>query len=134
MRRIRKTDNNRISRACGAKIVHRPEEIKLSDVGTGAGLFEIRKIGDEFFTFIVNCEEPKACSIILRGSSKDFINEIERNLMDAIFVARNIILSPFLLPGGGATEIQISRHLADNCEKIKGVMQWPYLAVGLAME
>jgi len=27
IRRIRKTDNNRIARACGAKIVNRPEEI-----------------------------------------------------------------------------------------------------------
>lgn len=35
IRRLRKTDNNRIARACGATIVNRPEEIKDSDVGTG---------------------------------------------------------------------------------------------------
>jgi hypothetical protein len=34
IRRLRKTDNNRIARACGATIVNRPEEIKDSDVGT----------------------------------------------------------------------------------------------------
>lgn len=34
IRRLRKTDNNRIARACGATIVNRPEEIKESDVGT----------------------------------------------------------------------------------------------------
>jgi chaperonin GroEL (HSP60 family) len=56
IRRLRKTDNNRIARACGATIVHRPEEIRESDVGTGAGLFEVKKIGDEFFTFIVDCK------------------------------------------------------------------------------
>ena len=56
IRRLRKTDNNRIARACGATIVHRPEEIRESDIGTGAGLFEVKKIGDEFFTFIVDCE------------------------------------------------------------------------------
>lgn len=47
IRRIRKTDNNRIARACGATIVNRTEELKEADVGTGAGLFEIRKFGDE---------------------------------------------------------------------------------------
>ena len=56
IRRLRKTDNNRIARACGATIVHRPEEIRESDIGTGAGLFEVKKIGDEFFTFIVDCK------------------------------------------------------------------------------
>jgi hypothetical protein len=45
IRRLRKTDNNRIARATGATIVHRPEEIRESDIGTGAGLFEVVKIG-----------------------------------------------------------------------------------------
>lgn len=49
-------DNNRIARATGASIVHRPEEIRESDIGTRAGLFDVRKIGDEFFTFIVDCK------------------------------------------------------------------------------
>lgn len=66
IRRVRKTDNNRIARACGATIVHRPEEAKESDVGTKCGLFEVVKIGDEFFSFIVDCKEPKACTILLR--------------------------------------------------------------------
>ena len=38
VRRLRKTDNNRVARACGATIVNRPEDIKDSDIGTGAGL------------------------------------------------------------------------------------------------
>ncbi|BBG96546.1 DNA glycosylase superfamily protein [Prunus dulcis] len=40
MRRLRKTDNNRIAKACGAVIVNRPDELQQSDVGTGAGIFE----------------------------------------------------------------------------------------------
>lgn len=47
MRRVRKSDNNRIARACGATIVNRTEELKDEDVGTGAGLFEIKKVGQE---------------------------------------------------------------------------------------
>ena len=55
----------------------RAEEIRESDIGTGAGLFEVLKIGDEFFTFIVDCKQPKACSIVLRGASKDVLNEVQ---------------------------------------------------------
>jgi T-complex protein 1 subunit gamma len=80
IRRLRKTDNNRIAKACGATIVNRPDELQESDVGTGAGLFEVKKIGDEFFAFIVDCKDPKACTVLLRGASKDLLNEVERNL------------------------------------------------------
>jgi T-complex protein 1 subunit gamma len=54
-------------------------------------LFEIKKIGDDYFTFLTECKKPKACSIILRGASKDVLNEIERNLHDAMGVARNVL-------------------------------------------
>jgi T-complex protein 1 subunit gamma len=47
IRRVRKTDNNRIARAVGATIVNRVEDIRESDVGVGCGLFHIEKIGDE---------------------------------------------------------------------------------------
>lgn len=46
-RRLRKSDNNRVARATGATIVNRADEIQESDIGTGCGLFEVRKIGDE---------------------------------------------------------------------------------------
>ena len=51
------------------------EEIRDQDIGTKAGLFEVLKIGDEFYSFIVDCKEPKACTILLRGASKDVLNE-----------------------------------------------------------
>ena len=34
-------------RAVGATVVNRTDELKQSDLGTGCGLFEIKKIGDE---------------------------------------------------------------------------------------
>jgi T-complex protein 1 subunit gamma len=47
IRRVRKSDNNRIARAVGATIVNRVEDLRESDVGTGCGLFHIEKLGDE---------------------------------------------------------------------------------------
>ena len=43
IRRVRKTDNLRIARCCGATIVSRPEELTEADVGTRAGTFEVRR-------------------------------------------------------------------------------------------
>eukprot|EP00754_Rhynchopus_humris_P034009 Rhum_TRINITY_DN1549_c0_g1::Rhum_TRINITY_DN1549_c0_g1_i1::g.4521::m.4521/K09495/CCT3, TRIC5; T-complex protein 1 subunit gamma len=134
IRRLRKTDNNRVARATGATIVHRPEEVKESDIGTGAGLFQVQKIGDEYFTFIVDCKEPKACSILLRGASKDTLNEIERNLADAMNVARNIFYSPKVVYGGGSIEMAVSQFLMEKSKTITGVQQKTYQAVAQALE
>ena len=123
---MRKTDNLRVARACGATIVNRTDEISEDNIGLGAGLFEVRKIGDEYFTFIEDCKDPKACTILLRGASKDILNEVERNLQDAIHVARNIYLKPKLVPGGGAVEMEVSHLLTEKSKSLKGVIQWPY--------
>jgi T-complex protein 1 subunit gamma len=134
LRRVRKTDNNRIARATGATIVNRVDDIQASDVGTACGLFEIEKIGDEYFTFLTKCSTPKACTILLRGPSKDILNEIERNLHDAMGVARNVMFHPSLCPGGGATEMAVAVRLAQKAKSIEGIQQWPYRAVADAME
>nr|CAI5845466.1 unnamed protein product [Callosobruchus analis] len=128
IRRLRKSDNNRVARACGATVVNRTEELQESDVGTGAGLFEIKKLGDEYFCFITECKNPKACTIILRGASKDILNETERNLQDALQVARNIMLSPRLVPGGGAIEMAVAQRL------LQKTTHGPYAALAHALE
>jgi T-complex protein 1 subunit gamma len=134
VRRLRKSDNLRVARACGATIVNRTEEISDSDIGTECGLFEVRKIGDEYFTFIEECKDPKACTILLRGASKDILNEVERNLQDALHVARNIYRDPRLVPGGGAVEMEVSRFLTAKSKALDGVIQGPYRAVATALE
>lgn len=126
VRRTKKSDNNRISRATGASVVNETSDLKEGDIGTGCGLFEVRKIGDEwvptadligtivlsirrYYTFFDQCKNPKACTIILRGANKDVLNEIERNFHDAMNVTRNVMLEPRLTPGGGAVEMALSR-------------------------
>lgn len=134
LRRLKKSDNNRIARAVGAIIVNRPEEIKEEDLGKGCGLFEVQKIGDEYFTFMTKCSNPKACTILLRGASKDVLNEVERNLQDAMHVARNVMVDPRLVPGGGAAEMALSHALEEKAKSVVGVIQWPYKAIARALE
>jgi len=134
IRRVKKSDNNRLARASGATIVFRTEELKEEDIGTKCGLFEVKKIGDEYFSFIAECSDPKACTIVLRGASRDILKEVERNLQDAMNVARNIFLDPKVVPGGGAVEMAVSHSLLELSKTMTGVEQWPYRAVVQALE
>ncbi|UYV72672.1 CCT3 [Cordylochernes scorpioides] len=146
IRRVRKTDNNRIARATGATVVNRTDELREQDVGTRAGLYEVKKIGDEiqqevnkkvwfrYFTFITECKDPKACTILLRGPSKDILAEVERNLQDALCVARNVLLEPRLVPGGGATEMAVGQLLLQKAKTLDSARQGAYRAVATALE
>ena len=131
-----KSDNNRVVHAVGATIVNRVGDLRESNVGTKCGLFYIDKISGEYFTFLIECESPslKACTILLCGLSKDTINEIDRNLADAMSVAWNMIFNPCLAPGGGATEMAISVALQAKAQSVAGVQGLPFHAVADAME
>jgi T-complex protein 1 subunit gamma len=133
-RRLRKMDNNRIAKAVGATIVSRRDEILESDIGTKCGLFEMRRLGDNSFCYLEDCADPKACTIVLQGGSKDVLMEVERNLQDAMQVVRNVVYDPKVLPGGGATEMALAVALRKQGQAVKGIQQGPFMAVGDAME
>lgn len=62
------------------------------------------------------------------------MQEVERNLQDAMQVCRNVLLEPRLLPGGGAVEMAVSQRLSQRSRALTGVEQWPYRAVAQALE
>jgi T-complex protein 1 subunit gamma len=100
----------------------------------GCHTFEVKKIGDDYFTYFLDCDEPSACTIMLRGGSKDSLNEMERNLHDALGVARNIFADPMLVPGGGATEMELAHRLTQTAKSVGGLEQNPFRAVAFALE
>lgn len=71
---------------------------------------------------------------MLRGASKDVLNEIERNLQDALGVARNVVLNPKLVPGGGALEMELACRLMEKSHEIPSMQQWAYKALAGSLE
>ena len=92
------------------------DKITEEDIGTGAGLFEVRKIGDEYITFTKQCKGHKACTILLRGTSKDILNEVERNRQDDLDGARKLYQEPPRVPSGGATEMEVAHGLREKAK------------------
>jgi chaperonin GroEL (HSP60 family) len=80
------------------------------------------------------CEDPKLCTIFLRGGSKHVLNQVKRNLQDAMQVVRNVIYNPKLFPGGGATEMALAVALQKQGQTLQGIQQGPFMAIGDAFE
>lgn len=121
------------SSVTGARIAHDTTDLTEDDVGTLTDLFEIKKIGDEYFAYITS-EKTTAVTIVIRGPSKDIINEVERNLQDAVNVVRNVLINPKIVPGAGSLEMALAHALNEKSKTIEGVRQWPYKAVARALE
>ena len=96
----------------------------------------MRLISCRYFTLLTECSTPKACTILVRGPgpSKDILNEIDRNLADAMSVARNVVFNPTLVPGGGAVEMAVSVGLHARARAVTGVEAGPFRAVADALE
>lgn len=134
IRRVRKPDLIRIARATCATVITRCDLATEKDCGTNCELFEVRKIGDEYYCYFEGCKDAKACTIVLRGGSDDVLREMERNLNDATAVARNLMQDPRVVPGGGATEMALAQHIRTEANKLSGVIAWPFRAVADALE
>ena len=91
----------------GARIAHDTTDLTEEDVGTLTDLFEIKKIGDEYFAFVTS-EKTTAVTVVIRGPSKDIMNEVERNIQDAVNCVRNVLLNPRVVPGAGALEMALA--------------------------
>lgn len=133
IRRIRKSDNERLSKVIGSNIVSSIERIEEDDIGRAKN-FSVRKIGDEYFTYVIGFDFSKFKTILLFAPSKDILDEMERNLHDGISVARIAISSQGLIPGGGATDMAISNNLINKSRIFKNNNFYIYRAIASSLE
>jgi len=87
VRRAKKSDMEKLAKATGAKIVANLDGLTSKDIGY-AGNVEEKKIGDDKMTFVTDCKNPKAVSIMIRGTTEHVIDELERGLHDALSVVK----------------------------------------------
>ncbi|RLF15427.1 MAG: thermosome subunit [Thermoprotei archaeon] len=132
-RRIKHSDMEKLAKATGARIVTSIDDLKPSDLGE-AELVEERKIADEKMIFVEGCKNPKAVSILVRGSSDMMIKEAERSVHDALCVVRNVVQEPKILPGGGAVEVEVALRLKDWARGLPGREQLAALKFAEALE
>ena len=132
-KRVRNTDIQRICKATGSKFVTNIDELNNENLGY-AGHVYVNKIFDHEVTFIEECENPKATSIILRGSTRHVTEEGKRALDDALGVVASTIEEGKVLVGGGACEIELIKRLKQFAETISGKEQIAILAVADAFE
>jgi thermosome len=133
IRRAKKSDIEALAKATGGRVISNLEAISSDDLGF-AGLVEVRKIGDDDMTFVTDCKNPKAVSILVRGGSEHVIDEIERNLADAIGVVALVVKDGKIVTGGGAVEIELALKLRKYAPRVGGREQMAFESFANAVE
>jgi thermosome len=133
VRRAKKSDMEKLAKATGAKIVANLDGLTSKDLGN-AGYVEEKKIGDDKMTFITECKNPKAVSIMIRGTTEHVVDELERGLHDALSVVKVALEDGKMTPGGGAAATAIAMGLRDYAPSIGGREQMAIEAFANAIE
>ncbi len=133
VRRVKKSDMEKLAKATGASIVSKVSELTPQDVGT-AGLVEERKIGEDSLTFVTGAKKARAVSILIRGGTEHVIDEIERSLDDALNVVAVAVEDGRFVYGGGATAEELAMRLRDEAAKIGGREQIAFESFAQALE
>jgi len=133
IRRVKKSDMEKLAKATGAKVVTNLEDLSISDLGE-AGKVAEKKISGEEMIFVEECKDPKAVTLLVRGSTSHVVDEIERAVEDAIGVVAATVEDKKVVAGGGAPEIAISKGLKEYADSISGREQLAVSAFAEALE
>lgn len=133
IRRVKKSDMEKLARASGAKIASSLDDLGGDDLGE-AGLVEEKKIGGEAMVFVQNCKDPKSVSIFVRGGTDHVVSEVERALKDALGAVSSAIEYGSYVTGGGSVEMALSIALHEYAVKIGGREQLAIQAFAESLE
>ena len=133
VRRIKKSDMEKLARATGGKIVTNLDDLKPSDLGE-CKLAEERKIGDDKMVFIEGCKDPKSVAILIRAGLERLVDEAERSLTDALSVIADVYEKNRIVAGGGAVEAELAKRLKEYAAKVGGRKQLAIEAFAKSLE
>lgn len=118
-RRVAKSDIEKIAKATGGKIVSNLNELTSGELGDAQIVEEVKQ-GDEGFTYIRGCSNPKALTILIRGGTGHVIDEIERAMKDGLGDVACSLESGLVVAGGGAIEMELAKRLREFGATLSG--------------
>jgi len=135
--RVPDDDMRRVATATGARVQTTLNGLTKDNADAVLGncsIFEETQVGNERYNLFMGCPASKTATLVLRGGSEQFIEEAERSLHDAIMIVRRAMKHPHVVPGGGAIDLELSKHLREQSRAMEGKEQLFVAAFARALE
>ncbi len=132
-RRAKKSDLEKLTKATGGSIITNLEDLNAKDLGY-AGTVEELKVGNEQMTYVRDCKNPKAVTILVRGGTQHVVDEVERAMNDALGDIAATLRVGKAVAGAGAPEAELARNLRVYANTLSGREQLAVFAFADAVE
>ncbi|MBI5803560.1 TCP-1/cpn60 chaperonin family protein [Candidatus Pacearchaeota archaeon] len=119
VRRVARSDMEKLSKATSGKIVSNLNELTSNELGYAGSVEEV-KHGEDTFTYVRGCRNPKALTILIHGGTSHFIDEIERAIKDGLGDVSCSLKDGLIVPGGGAVEMELAKRLREFSQGLSG--------------
>lgn len=80
--------------------------------------------GDRVTVFRQDNDVTRTATLVLRGATQNHLDDVERAVDDGVNVVKAITRDARLVPGAGATEIQLAERISAFGEKTPGLSQY----------
>ncbi|PWN26950.1 T-complex protein 1 zeta subunit [Jaminaea rosea] len=110
LRRAKRRNMERLQLSCGGTAMNSVDDLTPSVLGH-AGLIYEHTLGEEKYTFVEDCAEPKSVTLLIKGPNSHTTGQIQDAIRDGLRSVKNAIEDGALVPGGGAFEVAAAEHL-----------------------
>lgn len=132
---IEREDIEFISKTLGCRPIASLDHFQASALGTADLCEEVSVPGTGKMVRVTGIQNKgRTMTVLVRGSNKLVLDEAERSLHDALCVVRCLVKKRFLIPGGGAPEIELSRNLREYATGLTGAEHLCFTAFADALE
>jgi len=119
LRRAKRRNMERLGLACGGFAVNSVDDLALDCLGYAEDVYE-HVLGEEKYTFVEGCKNPKSVTVLLKAPNKHTMIQIKDAIKDGLRAVQNAIEDKFVVPGAGAFEIAVHDALVKHKENVKG--------------
>jgi T-complex protein 1 subunit theta len=109
---------------CGATPLARVGAPTPEEAGY-VSLLETIEIGGDRVTVIrqEESERTRTATIVLRGATANHLDDLERSVDDGVNTVRSLLKDGRLIPGAGASEIELAKRIGEFGDKTPGLAQ-----------
>ncbi len=131
---LSKFELRRLCRVTGATAMTRLGAPMAEEMGYCEVVESIEIGSDRCTVFRQEEEQTKTATIVVRGGTTNFLDDIERAIDDGVNAIKAVARDPRLLAGAGACEIEVAKQLYAHGEKTPGLNQYAIKKFAEALE
>ncbi|KAI4703406.1 T-complex protein 1 subunit theta [Alternaria sp. BMP 2799] len=121
---LSKFELRRLCRVVGATPLARLGAPMPDEMGTIDVVETLEIGGDRVTVFRQENEQTRTATLVLRGATQNHLDDVERAIDDGVNVVKAITRDPRLVPGAGATEMQLVEKIKAIADKTSGLAQY----------